>query len=115
MYSDLFKTFNEQTEHFFAPAVQFNQIVAKNIEALSKIQLHSAEQITKTSIEQLKQATEIKDAKSMMDFNASQLNALNDLSQQMIQDGQKLSQLGQEFKDSLESLGKETLKTAKAQ
>ncbi|WP_440055462.1 phasin family protein [Pseudoalteromonas sp. T1lg65] len=112
MYTDLFKTFNEQTEKFFSPAIQFNQLIAKNIEELAKIQLNTTEQITKTSVDQLKLAAEVKDAKSLMDFNASQINALNALSQQMIQDGQKLTQLGQEFRDKLEAMGKETVKAA---
>ncbi|MFC3033406.1 phasin family protein [Pseudoalteromonas fenneropenaei] len=112
MYNDLLKTFSAQSEKYFSPLVQFNQLVAKNIEQLAQIQLEAAQSYTKTSIEQLKTASEVKDVKSFIDFNVSQLSALNALSQQMIADGQKLTQLGQEFKDTLETINKDAMKAA---
>jgi len=114
MYNDFFKSITEQSEKFFSPAIQFNQLVAKNIEQLAKIQLDAAHSFTETSVEQLKTAAEVKDVKSFIDFNASQLSAVNKLSQQLIEDGQKLTQLGQDFKDNLETISKESVKAAKA-
>lgn len=112
MYNDLMKTFQEQSEKYFSPMFKFNQLVAKNIEQLAQLQLDAAQSYTETTLAQLKTAAEISDVKTFVDFNASQLNALNTLSQKMIADGQKLQQLGQGFKDNLEALSKETLKTA---
>ena len=60
-----------------------------------------------TDMMELKAASEIKDAKSAIDFNVSKFSALTEISQQMIKDGQKLMQVGQEFKDNLETLSKE--------
>ncbi|QTL35520.1 MULTISPECIES: phasin family protein [Pseudoalteromonas] len=115
MYNDLMKTLTEQSEQFFSPAIKFNQLVAKNIEQLAQIQLDATENFTKTSVEQLKTAAEVKDVKSFIDFNASQLTAMNKLSQQMIDDGQKLTQLGNEFKEHLDAISKDSVKaTAKA-
>ena len=64
------------------------------------------------SVSQLKAATEVQDVKSAIDFNLSQVSAMTQLSQQMIEDGQKLTKLGQEFKDNLEALTKEQMQTA---
>jgi phasin family protein len=52
--------------------------------------------------------------KSAIDFNLSQVSSMTQLSQQMIEDGQKLTKLGQEFKDNLEALTKEQMQTAQA-
>jgi phasin family protein len=112
MYTDLLKTFSEQNEKFLSPVLKFNQLVAQNIEQLASIQVNAVQNFSNTSVAQVKAAADIKDAKSLVDFNASQVNVLNNISQQMIEDGQKLSQLGQEFKDNLEELTKENFKAA---
>ncbi len=54
------------------------------------------------------------DVQSLVEYNASQMSVLNNISQQMIEDGQKLSNLGQEFKENLETLTKENLETTKS-
>jgi phasin family protein len=113
MYQDMFKTMQEQQLKFFSPVLQFNQLLASNVEQLSKLQLQAAQSYTETALAQLKSAAEVKDMKSWIDFNASQISAFNKMSQQMIADGQKLQQLSQEFRDHLESLNKATMQTAK--
>ena len=107
MYTDFLDTLTEQNRKFFEPTIKFNQLVAKNIEQFTKVQLDAVKNLSETSITQIKAASEVKDAKSAIDFNVSQFSALTQLSQQMIQDGQKLMQVGREFKDNLDVLAKE--------
>ncbi|MEQ3513229.1 phasin family protein [Pseudoalteromonas sp. SS15] len=114
MYTDLLNTLTEQNQKFFGPAIKFNQLVAKNIEQLASIQIDAVQNISNASVSQLKAATEVQDVKSAIDFNLSQVSAMTQLSQQMIEDGQKLTKLGQEFKDNLEALTKEQMQTAQA-
>jgi phasin family protein len=114
MYTDFLNTLTEQNKKFFEPTIKFNQLVAKNIEQLTTVQLDAVKSFSETSLAQLKAASEIKDAQTAIDFNVSQFSALTKLSQQMIDDGQKLSKLGQEFKQNLETLAKEQLQQEKA-
>lgn len=114
MYQDMFKTLQEQQSKFFSPVLQFNQLIASNIEQMSKLQLESVQTYTETTLNQLKTAAEVKDLKSWIDFNASQINAFNQLSQQMIADGQKLQKLSETFRDNLETLSKSAVKAHQA-
>ena len=109
MYTDLLNTLTEQNKKFFEPTLKFNQLVAENIEQFTNVQLDAVKAFTDTSVSQIKAASEIKDVKSAIDFNVSQVSALTQLSQQLIDDGQKISKLGQEFKENLEVLAKEQL------
>lgn len=114
MYQDMFKTMQEQQQKFFAPMMQFNQLIASNVEQMSKLQLDAAQSYTETAIKQLKSASEIKDLKSWIDFSASQMTAMSQLSQQMIVNGQKLQQLSQEFSDNLQAMSKSAMHNADA-
>ncbi len=114
MYTDLLKTLTERNEKFLSPVLKFNQLVAQNIEQLANIQVNAVQSFSSTSVAQVKAAAEVTDVQSLFEYNASQMSVLNNISQQMIEDGQKLSNLGQEFKENLETLTKENLETTKS-
>ncbi|HAS64254.1 MAG TPA: phasin family protein [Vibrio sp.] len=111
MYTDFFKTFNDQTEKQLEPYIKFNKLVTKNVEVMTELQLNAVRTYSEMGLTQMKAATEIKDATSFVSFNSQQLNTLSKLSQQMTEDSNKLQNIAKEFKEDVEKLTSENLKT----
>ena len=98
MYTDFFKTFTDQTEKGLEPYVKFNKLVTKNVEVLTELQLNAIRTYSEMGLTQMKAASEIKDVTSLTAFNGQQLSTLTKLSQQMIDDSNKLQSIAKEFK-----------------
>ncbi|MGP8305689.1 phasin family protein [Vibrio sp. YIC-376] len=111
MYTDFFKTFSDQTEKTLEPYLKFNKLVTKNVEVLTELQLNAMRTYSEVGINQMKAASEIKDVTSLTAFNSQQLSVLTKLSQQMMDDSNKLQAIAKEFKDDVEKLTSENLKT----
>ncbi len=111
MYTDFFKTFTDQTEKGLEPYIKFNKLVTKNVEVLTELQLNAIRTYSEMGLMQMKAASEVKDVTSLTAFNGQQLNTLTKLSQQMIDDSNKLQSIAKEFKEDVEQLTTENLKT----
>ncbi|WP_406734501.1 phasin family protein [Vibrio scophthalmi] len=111
MYTDFFKNFSDQTEKNLEPYVKFNKLVTKNVEVLTELQLNAIRTYSEMGLTQMKAAGEVRDVTSLTAFNSQQLNVLSKLSQQMTNDSTKLQSIAQEFKDDVEQLTSENLKT----
>ncbi|GAA3527638.1 phasin family protein [Zobellella aerophila] len=110
MYTDMFKTFNDQTETAFGPVVKFNQLVTKNFTDLTNLQLEAARQYAEIGLSQLQVSSQVKDVQSLMASSSKQLETMTKISQQMIEDGKKVAELAQEFKAGVEALVAEAQK-----
>jgi len=111
MYTDFFKTYADQTEKNLEPFIKFNKLVTKNVEVLTELQLNAIRTYSEMGLAQMKAASEIKDVTSFTSFNGQQLSVLTKLSQQMMDDSNKLQNIAKEFKDDVEKLTTENLKT----
>ncbi|BDR15796.1 phasin family protein [Vibrio sp. STUT-A11] len=111
MYTDFFKTFSDQTEKTLEPYLKFNKLVTKNVEVLTELQLNAMRTYSEMGITQMKAASEIKDVTSLTAFNSQQLSVLTKLSQQMMDDSNKLQSIAKEFKEDVEKMTSENLKT----
>ncbi|WP_243977773.1 phasin family protein [Vibrio natriegens] len=111
MYTDFFKTFSDQTEKTLEPYLKFNKLVTKNVEVLTELQLNAMRTYSEMGITQMKAASEIKDVTSLTAFNSQQLSVLTKLSQQMMDDSNKLQTIAKEFKEDVEKMTSENLKT----
>lgn len=111
MYTDFFKTFSDQTEKNLEPYLKFNKLVIKNVEVLTELQLNAIRTYSEVGLNQMKAATEIKDVTSLTAFNSQQLSVLTKLSQQMMDDSNKLQAIAKEFKEDVEKMTSESLKT----
>ncbi|MCW8335251.1 phasin family protein [Vibrio sp. SCSIO 43135] len=111
MYTDFFKTFTDQTEQNLQPYLKFNKLVTKNVEVLTELQLNAIRTYSEMGLTQMKAASEIKDVTSLTAFNSQQLSVLTKLSQQMMDDSNKLQAIAKEFKEDVDSLTSENLKT----
>ncbi|WP_116473410.1 phasin family protein [Zobellella maritima] len=110
MYTDMFKTFNDQSEKAFGPVVKFNQLVTKNFTDLTNLQLDAARQYAEIGLSQLQVSAQVKDVQSLMASSSKQLETMTRISQQMIEDGKKVAELAQEFKAGVEALVAESQK-----
>ncbi|WP_299688635.1 phasin family protein [uncultured Vibrio sp.] len=111
MYTDIFKTMTDQTEKQFEPYFKFNKLVAKNVQTLAELQMDAMQTYTDMGLAQMKAVSEIKDVNSLTAFNSQQLSTLTQLSQQMMSDSAKLQAVAKEFKEDVETLTTENLKT----
>lgn len=111
MYTDMFKAFSEQTEKTLAPYIKFNKLVAKNVETLTELQLSAVKTYSEMGLAQVKAASEVTDVTSMTAFSSQQLAAMTKLSQQMMDDSAKLQSIAKEFKDDLEKMTADNLKS----
>lgn len=112
MYTEMFKSFSEQTEKSLAPYVKFNKVFTKNIEELTELQLAAVRAYSDLGISQLKAVSEVKDIQSFAEYNSHQLEALTKLSQQLIDDSNKFNAIAQSFKTEVEELVAENVKQA---
>ncbi|ATG74463.1 phasin family protein [Zobellella denitrificans] len=110
MYTDIFKSFNDQTEKAFGPLMKYNQLVAKNFTDLTNLQLEAARQYADIGLAQLQANSQVKDVQSLVSCGAKQLETMTRISQQMIEDGKKLADLAQEFKAGLDALAADAQK-----
>ncbi|MEF1308398.1 phasin family protein [Vibrio owensii] len=111
MYTDFIKTFSDQTEKNLEPYLKFNKLVTKNVEVLTELQLNAIRTYSEVGLNQMKAASEIKDVTSLTAFNSQQLAVLTKLSQQMMDDSNKLQSIAKEFKEDVEQMTSENLKT----
>ena len=111
MYTDFFKTMTEQVEKNFSPMTEFNKLLTKNVEVLTELQLNAIRTYSEVGLNQMKAASEIKDVTSLTAFNSQQLTVLTKLSQQMMDDSNKLQSIAKEFKEDVEQMTSENLKT----
>jgi len=110
MYTEMFKSFSEQTEKTLAPYVKFNKLFTKNVEDLTELQLAAVRAYSDLGLSQLKAVGEVKDLESLTAFNSQQLETLTKLSQQLMDDSNKFSSVAQTFKNDVEELVAENVK-----
>ena len=115
MYTDFFKTFTDQAEKNMQPFLKFNQLMTKNVELLTELQLNAMRTYSEMGMAQMKAASEIKDVNTLAAFSSQQLGVLSKLSQQMLDDSYKLQAAAKEFKQDIETLTSENIKTATPQ
>ena len=107
MYSNMFQHLNMNSEQTLAPLLKYNALVTKNFTDLTNLQLDAARQYADIGLSQLQASSQVKDVQGLMSLGSKQLETMTRLSQQMIADGKKLSELAQEFKVGLENLAAE--------
>ena len=102
MNMDVIESFTEKMQGFAAPLTRYNQLLASNIEQLTRLQLASANAYAELGLNQLQAVGKVQDAQS--------LESASQLSRQMLDDIQKLSTLGQQFKEELDALTADGIK-----
>ena len=104
MYSGFFNNLSSQYQTTFEPYVKYNQLATRNFTDLTNLQLQSARTYADIGLAQLNANSQVRDMPSLMTSGSKQLETMTRLSQQMIEDGKKLSTLANDFKAELEKL-----------
>ncbi|GMQ48652.1 MULTISPECIES: phasin family protein [Vibrio] len=106
-----FEAVTAQLQSFMNPATGFAELIAKNVETVSKMQIETVAAYSQLTNENLQSLVAIKQPQDLVNLGSKQLEAISKVSQRLIEDGQKLSQIGTEFKAAAEELSAAAIKT----
>ena len=53
MSTEIFKTFADQAQNFYAPVYKYNQLFTSSLEQINKLQLAAAKSYSELSLEQI--------------------------------------------------------------
>ncbi len=114
MQDKIMNAFAEQTKNMYAPMRKMNALMVENMEKMTEFQIEALKSYSKMGVNQLKNATEIKDADSVRDFTASQAELMSTLSKKVLEDAKSMADMTMEFKQEVEKIVEESRTTAAA-
>lgn len=114
MQDNILNAFAEQAKTMYAPMSKFNSLFVDNMEKMTEFQLNAIKSYADMGVEQLKQASEIKDAESMQAFTTAQAEAASSLNKKIMDDAKALSDMAMDFKAKVEGIMEETRSSAAA-
>ncbi len=104
MSENVVKSLSENTQNFLAPIHNINQVAVNNLSKVTEIQLSSAKYFADLGINQMKQAASVNDLDSARDFAARSLALMGEINKRIMEDGQVLANLGNEFNADIGSI-----------
>ena len=112
MQDKIMNAFAEQTKNMYAPMRKMNALMVENMEKMTEFQIEALKSYSKMGVNQLKNATEIKDAESVRDFTASQAELMSTLSKKVLEDAKSMADMTMEFKQEIEKIVEESRASA---
>lgn len=109
LYDEFFSSFNSQYKDLFGPYVRFNSLVAKNFADLTSLQLESARNYANILSPNFSPIGDLRDINSLSENASKQFDTMLKVSQQMIDDGKKMFELANDFKQELDKIVKDSL------
>lgn len=113
MATELFTKITEQSKGLFAPIQSYNKMLVSNLEKVTELQLESMQKYRDLSIEQVKQLTDIESMDDAKNFSQQQMEVFNVISKHMLEDTQRLSDMGAEMQSNLQTLISEVVDSVK--
>ena len=98
---DYINQFNESTQKMFEPWTKLNQAFLKNAEVMTEFSLTTMKSYSEIGLENMRQVAEIDSPESAKNFNDKQAEMLNTISQQMLSDAQRMTELGSSMHDEV--------------
>ena len=106
MNTDFLANFNEQARKMAEPLAKMNQVMLKNAERMTEFSLNTIKNYSELGLNHLRHATEVNTPEAATDFSTKQTELVNTISQQILQDAQRLTELGNAMRnDLLEVMG----------
>ena len=96
-----FNQFSGDTQKMFEPWTKLNQAFLKNAEMMTEFSLNTIKSYSEMGLENMRQVAEIDSPESAKNFNDKQAEMLNVISQQMLADAQRMSELGSSMHDEV--------------
>jgi len=101
---------NAQVEKCFEPVKQLNALAIENVEKLIDIQLKALNDNTRIGVEQLKSASEIKDAESLKAYFTNQAEIAKTVSERFVKDTQAAIELGTSYGNEIQNVLNDAIK-----
>lgn len=101
MTQDLFNQFNQNTQKIYEPWSKLNKAFLKNAELMTDFSLSSIKSYSEMGLERLRQYSEIDSPESAKEFSDKQSEIVNTLSQKIIEDSQRLTEIGNEMRNEV--------------
>ena len=103
MWNSLISSVTEQGRSFNQSAVEFNQLVLRQVEKLAQVQLDSFNAYASLNLKQLQAASKLADVEQAKAFVTNQTDYLKAVQTRVQEDTTKLTQLAEESRKELQS------------
>lgn len=100
-FMNQFNQFNGDAQKMFEPWTKLNQAFLKNAEMMTEFSLNTIKSYSEMGLENMRQVAGIDSPESAKDFSDKQAEMLNTISQQMLADAQRMSELGSSMHDEV--------------
>ena len=97
---------NAEFEKFIAPIKEINELTVKNFEAIAEMQIKAAEENVSLSLEQAKNASNVKDAESWKEYLNSQAQYSQQLNERLIENAKGVVELGNTYNTEVQRIVK---------
>ncbi|UTW46990.1 phasin family protein [Bacterioplanoides sp. SCSIO 12839] len=114
MQENILNAFAEQAKTMYSPMTKFNSLFVENVEKMTEFQLNAIKSYADLSLDQMKKASEVKDADTMRSFTAAQAEVASSLNKKIMDDAKAMSDMAMEFKSQVETLMEEARTSAAA-
>lgn len=98
---DFINQFNENTQKMFEPWTKLNQAFLKNAETMTEFSLNTIKSYSEMGLENMRQVARIDSPESAKEFNSKQAEMLNVISQQMLADAKRMTELGNNMQEEV--------------
>lgn len=112
MQENIINAFAEQAKSMYSPLSKLNSLMVENIEKMTEFQLNSIKSYADMSIDQMKKATEVKDADSFRNFSSTQTEVAASVNKKIMEDAKSLADIANDFKSQIETVWKESTTAA---
>jgi phasin family protein len=112
MQDTILTAFTEQAKTMYAPMAKFNSLFVENMEKMTDFQLNAIKSYAEMGLDQMKKASDVKDAESMRAYTSAQAEAASALNKKIMEDAKTFSDMAMEFKSQVESIMEEARTTA---
>lgn len=93
--------FNGNAQKMFEPWTKLNQAFLKNAEMMTEFSLNTIKSYSEIGLKNMRQVSEIDSPESAENFKTNQAEMLNAISQQMLADAQRMTELGTSMHDEV--------------
>lgn len=107
MFDEIINKTNAQLASLTAPAKKLNSLALANFEKLAQFNLENAKAYTDLSIEQLRSALEVNDAKSLQAYVGAQQKVATSVGEKIAKDAAVLADLSKQFAAEVQKLAQE--------
>lgn len=104
MQEKMMNAFTEQTKNMYNPMRKINALLVENMEKMTDFQLEALKAYSQMGLNQMKQATKVKDADGVRDYSTSQAEMLGSLSKKVLEDAKTMADMSMAFKAEVEGI-----------